>query len=81
MSTAEYYLQDVLRELLDRAREAKGRAERSRSRADAKSAFEDGRSTGYYEVVSYLVGQLDVFGLDRTALRVPADLDVERELL
>ena len=81
MSTAEYYLQDVLRELLDRGREAKTQAAGLRSRADIESAFADGRSAAYYEVMSYLISQLDVFGIDRTTVRLPSDLDVERELI
>jgi hypothetical protein len=81
VSAAEHYLHDVLRELLGRARAASEHAAGLRGTPAGGSAFEDGRAQAYYAAVAYLVGQLDAFGIERAAVGLPADLDVERELL
>jgi len=78
----QHYLHDVLRELLDRARDAKARA-RAAGPASTSSdaAFANGRALAYYEVVSYLINQLDAFQIERTSVGLDAGLDVDRDLL
>ena len=77
-TTADSYLMDVLPELLSRAREARAEA---RQKPIGEASFEAGRATAYYEVLAYLVGELDAFGIDRASVRIDAGLDVERDLL
>jgi hypothetical protein len=82
MTDTAHYLRDVLPELLGRAREARARYEQQRGQ-DGESAaqFEAGRALAWYEVVSYLVQQIDAFGIAHESVGLPEDLDVERELL
>ena len=80
MSDLDYYLRDVIAELLDRARGTRADHEARRVQAgDDGARFESGRASAYHEVASYLIQQLDAFGIDRARLDVPADLDVARE--
>lgn len=81
-SPAEHYLREVLPVIVDRARNAKAELLAAKHRGDADGArFEAGRCTGYYQVLSTLVNQLDVFGLDYTKLGLPTGLDLDKELL
>jgi hypothetical protein len=76
------YLRDTLTELLERARNARNESTHSKNsdlREDA--AFHAGKRQGYYETLSVLVQQLDAFGIDRESVGLPADLNLEAELL
>ena len=75
-STAENYLFDVIPELVERASAARAEA-RQKPTADE---FAAGRALAYYEVVSYLLAQLEAFGIDRKAVRVDPGFDADREL-
>lgn len=75
---SQHYLRDVLPELLSRARTAR---EESRRAVSADPGFAAGRAQAYYEVVSHLLGQLQAFGIDRAAVGIDQQLDVERDLL
>ena len=82
MSAADHYLRDVIQMLMENAREAKSRRDSSRTSGDReKAAFEEGRAVAYYEVVSMVLNQLDVFGIPRNTLGVPATFNADRELL
>ena len=80
MDAAHLLLKDILPELLTQAREAKAFA-RGRERDPMDTAFLNGRSEAYYEVLSIFLRQLEAFGIDREAVRLPRDLDLEREFL
>lgn len=76
------YIRDVLHELLGRAREAKADYASKRTQADESDAlFEAGRALGYYEVVSLLVSQLDVFAIPRSDVDLSDTLDIDTEFL
>jgi hypothetical protein len=75
-TAAENYLYDVLPQLLERARQA--RAEAPRNSADE---FAAGRAMAYYEVLSYLLSELESFGIQRSAVRIDPELDVDRDFL
>jgi len=78
----ENYLHDALQELLRRARDARGQAAApSVDAGSPNAAFAKGRAMAYYEVVSHLIGQLDVFGIDRTSVGIDPKLDLDRDLL
>jgi hypothetical protein len=82
MNAAENYLRDVVLLLIERGKEAKSQRDTLASSADKEqAAFENGRATAYYEVVSTMLGQLASFGLTRTALGLPEGFDPDRELL
>ena len=82
MSAADHYLRDVLYNLLERGRKAGARYAQQRAAAGEEGAqFQAGVAMGYYEVLSHMLGQLDAFGIDRSTLGVPNDLDLEGELL
>jgi hypothetical protein len=76
------YVRDALTELLERPRDAKVKSQKSTSPADAgERQFAQGRAVAYYEVISYLINQLDAFGLDRTSVAVDPAYDADRDLL
>jgi hypothetical protein len=76
--TAENYLYDVLPELINRAREARAEARREGKDQDG---FEGGKALAYYEVVSYLVDELETFGIDRASVRIDPEFNADRDLL
>lgn len=77
-----YLLRDVIHTLLERARRAAVTARAQRAQAKSGPAtFEEGRAQAYYEVLSTLLGQLDAFQIPRDQVGVPADLNLEKELL
>ena len=81
MTPEQNYLQDVLQTIIERAKEAKQSSKNAQSnRTIEQQAFEDGRALAYYEVVSTLVNQADVFGLSHDALPI-LDFDPDKELL
>jgi len=73
-------LRDLFPALLERARQAGAEARRT-SGDHADGVFERGRAQAYYEVLSSIVNQIDAFGVERDAVGVPAQLDLENELL
>jgi hypothetical protein len=77
-NTIENYLYDVLPELITRAREARAEARR---KGKGQDGFDEGRALAYYEVVSYMVGQLEAFGIDRAVARVDPGFNADRDLL
>ena len=82
MNAAENYLRDVLPLLFDRARKLRTEQLAAEERGDSEAArFEAGRVTGYYQVLSTLVNQLEVFGLRPDTVGLPSTLDLEKELL
>jgi hypothetical protein len=56
------------------------RAERDAASAEADRAFESGRLTAYYEVVSLMQQQAVAFGIELGELALD-DIDPERDLL
>jgi hypothetical protein len=75
------YLQDVLETIIERAKDASRSSKSADSKRTAEQqAFEDGRALAYYEVVSTLVNQADVFGLSPDVLPV-LRFDPDKELL
>lgn len=82
MTTTAHYLRDVFPELLKRAQEARVSYHTRRDQGGEDAAqFEAGRAVAWYEAISYMVQQLDAFGIDRESIGVSGDLDIERELL
>ena len=82
MSAADHYVRDMVMLMIERGLEAKARRDAQARDADREqAAFESGRATAYYEVVSTMLGQLEVFGLTRLALHLPEEFDSDRELL
>jgi hypothetical protein len=73
-----HYLRDV--GLLVRERAVEAKHQREDVRGTPSFSFEDGRAMAYYEVVSLLLGQADVFGLAAGDLRMEG-LDPDRDLL
>jgi hypothetical protein len=53
----QYYIEDCLDELIDRAEEAR------KERDNDNTEFNQGRSLGYDEVLSFLIKQAEVFGI------------------
>jgi hypothetical protein len=79
MSTADHYLRDALAHLIAQAREAHAdRQAIHTQQGDQIGAFEAGRALAYYEVVSYLFGQLDAFQLPRTRYFVDPAFDPDQ---
>ena len=72
--TVQLMLNDVVRELLDKARAAKTAATQS------GTDYDKGRLYAYYEVVSLLSQQAEAFGLDVAAIGL-SRIDPERDLL
>ena len=82
MGATDNYLREVIQLLMDRASEAKSRRDAARKSGDKlQAAFEEGRTNGYYEVVSTILGQLDTFGIARTSVGVSPRFDPAREIL
>jgi len=75
-SATENYLHDVLPELLEQARKARSEA----GKGSGTDPFAAGRAMAYYEVLDYLVSQLDVFGIPRASVRIDPTFNVDREL-
>ncbi len=73
-----FYLMDVGLILRERALEAEQEQEAARGTAGA--SFEVGRAMAYYEVVSLLLGQAEVFGLAPEDLRMEG-FHPDRDLL
>jgi hypothetical protein len=71
ITTCDHYLRDALTELIDRARALRDLSESD----EAAKAFHEGRITAYYEVVSYMLQQLDAFGMSRERYEIPVDFD------
>jgi len=75
------YLREVFSLLLERARSAKDEVDDRSSSDPAAEAFSRGRVQGYYEALSVILGQLDAFGIDRSDVGVPNELNLERDLI
>jgi hypothetical protein len=77
----DHYVTDVLFELVHRARAAREavRVGEESGRSD-RAEFEAGRAFAYYEVVSYMLQQLESFQLPRGHYDVPDAFDPD-ELL
>jgi len=81
MTAEQNYLQDVLSMIIEAAKEAKLSATTGKdSRTVQQQAFEEGRALAYYEVVSTLLNQAEVFGLSPDILRV-LNFNPDEELL
>ena len=77
----DHYVRDVLFELIHRARAARETVRANKDSGDtARAEFEAGRAFAYYEVVSYMLQQLQSFELSRGRYDVPDTLDPD-ELL
>jgi hypothetical protein len=74
------YLHDVILLLLERGREAADEARSAREKGQEGAEFSQGRALGYYEVLSTMVNQLEVFDIRKEPLGIPQDLDLESEL-
>lgn len=79
LTTTDYYLRDLLRLLIERAREA--RAERGELNTGGGYSFEAGKAAAYYEAVATAIGNLKSFGLPLERFDLSADFDPDRELL
>lgn len=62
MSTADNYLYDLLSLLISRAQEAAQQAKAAKGTDE--HLFHEGRALAYYEVVSTMIGQAEVFGVE-----------------
>ena len=81
MTPEQCYLHDVLRMIIEDAKGAKASSSaESRNRTPEDRAFEQGRALAYYEVVSTLINQADVFGLSHEILPI-LDFNADKELL
>ena len=78
--TYRSYVRDALFRLVERGRDARLRANLSAEPANSQ-IFEKGRALAYYEVVDYLVRQLEAFDIERSAVDLDANFDADRELL
>ena len=78
-TSSDHYLRDALYELIDRARQAQSES-KSNAKDQESAAYAAGRAFAYYEVVSYLMMQLDAFGLSRDQYDVPQDFNPDTEL-
>jgi len=81
MTTEQHYLQEVFERLLERGRAARDAAQAQRESNGDREEFLSGVSQGYYEVVSYMLGQLDAFDISRSSVGMPDILSPEDELL
>lgn len=73
-NSIELMINDVSRELIEKARTAKSEAARS------GSDYDKGRHFALYEVISLMTQQADAFGIDRAAIGL-AGVDADRDLL
>lgn len=78
---ADHYVRDVLFELVHRARAARGAVRAGKESGRSGAEFEAGRAFAYYEVVSYMLQQLDAFQLPRGHYDVPDTFDPDELLL
>ena len=78
--TYKNYLRDAIFHLLERGRDARLRANLSVEPSDTLM-FEKGRALAYYEVIDYLVRQLEAFDIERSAVGLDTNFDADRELL
>ncbi len=60
MNSYKNYLEDCLEHLIDRSIEAKVKAD------ETNDAFDQGLSFGYYEVLSHLLAQSEIFEIKET---------------
>lgn len=81
MTPEQCYLQDILRMLVNRAKDAKAASNvEKQNRTQEEQSFEQGRALAYYEVVSALITQADIFGLSHEVLPI-LDFKPDEELL
>ncbi len=81
MTPEQTYLRDMLETMIERAKEARQSSITDKeNRAKEQQAFEDGRAMAYYEVVSTLLNQAEVFALSRDVFPM-LDFDADKELL
>lgn len=78
LSAVDHYVRDLLHLLIERTRDA--RASRD-APSEGSEAFEAGRHTAYYEMVSTALGNLKSFGLPLSRFDVTDDFSPDRELL
>jgi len=81
MSKEERYLQEVLERLMERGKAARDASRSDQASAEGREEFLAGVSQGYYEVVSFMLGQLDAFDISRSSVGVPDIMSVEADLL
>ncbi len=77
----KFYFEEVLDLIIERAMKAKeANIEAKKTSNLEQKLFQEGRLIGYYEVLSYLIGQAEFFGL--TPKDFPKlNFDPEKELL
>jgi hypothetical protein len=80
-SAVEYFLQDFLDLLIERAKQAKWSRNAAKARCDTtQGSFEAGLAQAYYEVLSSLIHEAETFGLSKE--RIPGlSFDPDKELL
>lgn len=81
MTAEQYYLREVFERILERGRAARHAARQQRESNRDQAEFLSGVSQGYYEVVAYMLGQLDAFDIPRSSVGVPDIISPEDELL
>lgn len=81
MTAEQHYLREVFERLLERGKMAREGARAQRESSSEKADFLSGVSQGYYEVVTYMLGQLDAFDISRSSVGVPDIFSPEDELL
>lgn len=81
MTTEQYYLREVFERLFERGKTAREEARAQRESSSENAEFLSGVSQGYYEVVTYMLGQLDAFDISRSSVGLPDILSPEDELL
>jgi len=78
---SDHYVRDVPFELVHKARATRDAVRASKESGESDRAeFEAGRAFAYYEVVSYMLQQLEAFQLPRRDYDVPDTFDPD-ELL
>jgi len=78
--TYKNYLRDAVFHLVEAGRDARRKASLCAETSESLM-FEKGRAFAYYEVIDYLVQQLEAFGIERSAVDLDANFDAARELL
>lgn len=69
MTILENYMQDILHLIIERAQEAAKEAKAAKSTGTGDDQlFQDGRAEAYYEVVSTMIRQAEVFGLSASSM-------------
>ena len=80
MSAAEDYVRDALTALILELQKASTESAHRKEKDDPDSNYYAGRAMAYYEVVSYLLQQMDAFQLERSDYGVPVAFSPEDHL-